>query len=142
MKYLVAVTCFVLLVSFACRTGDAAARKRAFDDLYPSPTSEASQTPLVRVVTTTPLATQTPLVVVYTTTPVPTAENARLCVTAVEAVNLRPSPTTENFIAVLRNGQQIVDLGGRDGSWMFVQVDEAGKKRGWVKTEYVGKCKK
>jgi hypothetical protein len=136
-----ALFCGVLALSIlTCRTGDSEARQRVYQDLYPSPTSEATQTPLVRVITTTPLATQTPDVRVYTATPVPTtqAEVSWLCVTAVEAVYLRPSPSTENYpIVQLENGTRIVDLRGRDGSWWFVQ---SGNKQGWVKKEYVRNC--
>lgn len=111
-------------------------------NLYPSPSSEAEA---VRVITTTPLPTQptfTPITVVYTSTsvptPTPTIENYWLCVTAQEAVNLRPSPSTENHIAVLRNGDRVRDLGGRNGSWVYV---ETGNKRGWVNGKYLKSCR-
>ena len=118
-----------------------ATRQAVFQNLYPSPTSEATQTPSVRVITTTPLPTTTPMIVVYTATPVPTTQTKAswLCVTAVEAVNLRPSPSTENHIAVLKYGQKVIDLGGRDGSWLYVQV---GDSRGWVNIKYLGNCDK
>lgn len=66
-------------------------------------------------------------------------EEVRLCVIAQEAVYMRPSPSTENYpIIQLENGVELVDLGGRDGNWMFVQYQD---KRGWVNKKYVQECK-
>lgn len=141
----VSIAFFVLTVSvLACKTGDTAARQRVFADLYPSPSSEAR----VRVITATPLPTlptSTPIVVVQTTTPVPpkpvsTTENEInwLCVTAQEAVYLRPSPSVMNYpITELESGQKVKLEGGADGLWLFVTVDD---KAGWVNKTYLGEC--
>lgn len=140
MKYLVAVPIFVFFVSLACTSPE---RKPL--NLYPSPSSEAR----VRVITTTPLPTlptSTPIVVVQTTTPVPPKpvsatknEINWLCVTAQEAVYLRPSPSTENYpITQLDNGQKVKLEGGADGLWLFVTV---GDQRGWVNRKYLSACK-
>lgn len=124
----------ILLIVLACRTGNPNRRL----NLYPSPTSEAlpTQTERVRLITAVP---PTPVVVQITTTPKPTKSLDKLCVSATEAVHLRPSPSTENYpIVELKNGTEVVDLGGRNGDWLFVEV---GNKRGWINGKYIGQCK-
>lgn len=101
-----------------------------------SPTPDFTQTPIVVEVVRT-------AVVVWTTTPVPTETKVseqiiKLCVTATEAVHLRPSPSTENYpILQLERGEEVVDLGGRNSIWMFVQYRD---KRGWVNGNFVEEC--
>lgn len=102
------------------------------------PLAEPTQTERVVIYTTTPVYTYTPLVKIVTETPSP----EYLCVTAIENVNLRPSPGTENYpITPLPFGAKLVDLGGRDeatdGSWAFVSF---GRKRGWVNLAYLENC--
>jgi hypothetical protein len=103
--------------------------------LYPSPTVEATQTAFVQTVVATK-------VVQITTTPVPSITITpvrQLCVSADEAVYLRPSASIDNYpIVQLGNGTEVVDLGGRDGDWLFVQVDD---KRGWINGKYLSACK-
>lgn len=99
--------------------------------LYPSPTFIATQTPILVQITTTPI-----LVVVEITT-TPDAPSV-LCVNALVAVHLRPSPNDQNYpIMVIPNGTQLVDLGGRSDKWLFVEV---GDKQGWVHGDYVDEC--
>lgn len=103
--------------------------------------------------TVTPNATSTPLVVVHTSTPLPTYtpneptvivltqapnELGTLCVSALVAVHLRPSPNAVNYpIAPVPNGEKVTDLGGRNGQWIFVQY---GDKQGWVFRDYLTQC--
>lgn len=102
--------------------------------LYATQTVLPTQTPIVVQITTTALATQTPDVVVVSATP----NYTKLCVNAVVAVYLRPSPSVDNYpIRELPNGSELVDLGGRDGKWLFVQF---GDKVGWVYSDYLGGC--
>ena len=106
-------------------------------NLYPSPTSEATQTPLVVEITTTPVPTYTKVVIIVTETP---SHLDKLSVSAVVAVHLRPSPSKRNYpITALPNGTVLEDLGGRDGKWWFVQY---GDKRGWVHSSFVVACNK
>jgi glucose/arabinose dehydrogenase len=113
--------------------------------------SQSTRTPFV-FWTATPSpsnATQTPVlveitkVVQITVTPQPTAKptmtrQIKLCVTAIEAVHLRPAPNDDNYpITTLTNGVEVVDKGGRDGEWTFVEV---GDKQGWVYAEYIKPC--
>ena len=96
--------------------------------------------------TLTPNATQTPVVVQITTTAVfvvvevsQTPNAAKLCVNALGAVYLRPSPNDQNYpVMTIPNGTQLADLGGRSGKWIFVQL---GDRQGWVHGNYVGNCK-
>lgn len=104
-------------------------------NLYPSPTSDATQTPIIQTVVSTK-------VVQITTTPVKTATSTpvrQLCVSASEAVYMRPSPSTTPYpITQLENGSKVVDLGGRNGDWLFVSY---GDKQGWVNGKYLSDCK-
>lgn len=124
----------ILIVILACRTGPSERSERP--NLYPTPTENPTQTPVVVRVKET-------VVVIQTTTPKPTmtirpTEEVRLCVTATEAVHLRPSPSTENYpILQLERGEEVVDLGGRNSIWMFVQYRD---KRGWVNGNFVEEC--
>jgi hypothetical protein len=103
--------------------------------LYVSATAEIAVTPLMVQITTTPNVTQTPNVVVISATP---AALGVFCVNAPVAVHLRPSPNAENYpIMAIPNGTQVVDLGGRSGDWVFVEL---GDKQGWVNGDYVGVC--
>lgn len=120
----------LVLASLACATGPTTPRP----SLYPSATPEITQTPFIVQVTTTPLDTPLPVVVEITTTP----STSRLCVNALVAVHLRPSPSNENYpVMVLPNGAEVTDLGGRSGKWMFVQYAD---KQGWIYGDYVGDC--
>lgn len=104
-------------------------------DLYPTPTSVITQTPVFVLITTTPANTPTPLVVVVS----PTPESKFLCVTADENVYLRPSPSMVNHpIVPLPRGTRIADSGSRSGSWAFVKV---GDYSGWVNTLWTKPCK-
>jgi hypothetical protein len=104
--------------------------------LYPTPTVLPTQTPFVVEVTTTALPTQTPNVVIVSPTPDALGE---LCVTANEAVYLRPSPNVDNYpIQEIPNGSALGDLGGRNGNWAFVEL---GENRGWVNMDYLGDCR-
>lgn len=102
--------------------------------LYPSPTPDATQTPVLVEVTK---------VVQITVTSQPTAKPSptrqiKLCVTAQEAVHLRPSPDAIGYpIAELKNGSEVTDLKGRKGEWLYVEVED---KRGWVHEKYVEEC--
>lgn len=129
----------LVLASLACGSAapvDRQATMRAL--LNPSLTPNATQTPIIVEVTTTPVF------VLITTTPEPTVvqtstKEVRLCVTATEAVHVRPSPSIESYpITGLTNGVEVVDLGGRSGKWVFVEV---GDKRGWVDGKYLAPCK-
>lgn len=103
-------------------------------NLYPSPTVLPTQTERVVVWTSTPLSTYTPIVKEVTSTPKP----EYLCVTAVETVHLRPSPSIQNYpIKVLKNGARLTDLGGRSGNWAFVSN---GEEQGWVHQKYLEQC--
>ena len=106
--------------------------------LYPTATTNATQTPLVVVWTGTPNATYTPnapTIIVLTQTP----NSTSLCVSALVAVHLRPSPNADNYpITIIPNGTLLTDLGGKDGNWIFVQF---GDKQGWVNMNYIGDCK-
>lgn len=98
----------------------------------PSPFSP-TQTPAIVQITTTPASTYTPIVKVVTETPL-----GSLCVSATVAVHLRPSPSDENHpVSTLLNGTVVEDLGGRDGVWWFV---EYGELSGWVHSSYVVAC--
>jgi hypothetical protein len=100
----------------------------------PSP-FEPTQTPVVVQITTTPPLTYTPIVKVVTETPRPTE---KMCVDALVAVHLRPSPNESGYpIMVLVNGAVVEDLGGRSGEWIFVRYIEA---QGWVFEEYLSAC--
>jgi hypothetical protein len=118
----------LMLVTLAC--GSTAPRTPIV--LYPSPTVDATQTPIYLQV---PVEVTK---VVELTTVVEVTATARaetLCVQASEAVYLRPSPSDDNYpIVALPNGAQLVDLGGRDGSWYFVQL---GDRSGWVNSNYL-----
>jgi len=99
--------------------------------LYPTPTPNATQTPVVVQITTTAVF----VVVEVSQTP----NAAKLCVNALVAVHLRPTPNDNNYpITVIPDGTQLADLGGRSGKWMFVQL---GDRQGWVHGNYVGNCK-
>ena len=127
-----ALPVIVLALSvLACRTGNPERKL----NLYPTPTSEATQTPYVVEVTTSP---PPPIFVQITTTPVPTL-SIQLCVSAVETVNLRPSASDRGYpITQLENGDEVVDLGGRQGNWIYVQ---AGDEAGWINKKYLEACK-
>jgi hypothetical protein len=105
-------------------------------NLYPTEVPNATQTPLVIIWTPTPRDTPTPNVVIREITQTPNAE--RLCVNALVAVNLRPSPNDQNYpIMVIPNGTELTDLGSRNGKWIFVQT---GDKQGWVNGDYLKGC--
>ena len=132
MKRTFFALCILTVAALACRTGPSEPRRL---DLYPSPTVLPTQTARVVVHTSTPLPTQTPVVQVVTNTPEP---EGYLCVTAVEAVHLRPSPSTKNYpITPLPHGAKLTDLGGREEDWAFVVF---GRTQGWVKLDFVEKC--
>lgn len=104
---------------------------------HSTPTVAPTQTPIVQKVIQT-------AVVVWTTTPKPTRPSptatsaTRYCISATEAVYLRPSPSISNYpIVELKNGTTVLDLGGRNGNWMFVEI---GTKRGWVNRKYIKEC--
>lgn len=102
--------------------------------LYPSETPNASQTPLVVQITTTPNATHTAIVVVVSETPNALA----MCVTADEAVYLRPSPNADDYpIEPLTKGTKVLLTGGMFGLWVHVEV---GVSSGWIRVEYLGDC--
>lgn len=102
-------------------------------------------------VTPSPFSTSTPIivevektvVVQITSSPAPTltvqpTEEVRLCVNADETVYLRPSAGVNGYpILPLENGTIVLDLGGRDGEWVFVAV---GDKRGWINKAYIEDC--
>ncbi len=116
----------VMFGSLAC--GSAARRQLV---LYPTPTHNATPTNIVVEITTTPVT----VLMVITQTP---NAAARICVQADVAVNLRPSPSNQNYpIMVIPNGTELNDLGGRNGKWLFVEL---GDKQGWINQDYVGAC--
>jgi hypothetical protein len=127
----------VLVLMLACGsavpTPDRQATLRAA--LYPSPTPDATQTPVLVEITK---------VVQITVTPQPTAKptmtrQIKLCVTAIETVYLRPSASERNYpITTLTNGVEVMDRGGRDGEWIFVEV---GDKQGWIHSKYIKPCR-
>jgi hypothetical protein len=120
----------LMLVTLACG-GQAPARREL--NLYPSPTVLATQTPIVVEVVETQV-----IVVEITPTPVPPQAVERMCVSAAVSVYLRPSPSDDNYpIMSLPNGAELTDLGGRDGSWLFVQYGDA---QGWVHQNYISGC--
>lgn len=119
---------FVALVFTTLACGSQTPRRL---ELYPSETPNPTQTPFVLEVTKE-------VVRQVTNTPEPTESTVLLCVDASESVYLRPSPSTNNYpITSLPNGEQVVDLGGRDGDWMFVRWQD---KAGWVNDKYVKVC--
>lgn len=124
------------LVALACRGGPSdEQRNKVYDALRPSPTPAATQTPIVISITEE-------VIVQITTTPRPTpkpTKQPRLCVSATEAVNLRPSPSDDNYpIVQLKNGDEVTDLGGRTEEWIFVET--AKGNRGWVHEKYLTSC--
>ncbi len=132
----VLLTLLMLLV-LAILSCNLAPRESKVLDLYPTPTSVITQTPVFVQITTTPLPTLptvTPLVVVVSSTP----ESKFLCVTADENVYLRPSPSMVNHpIVPLPRGTRIADSGSRSGNWAFVKVDNYS---GWVNTLWTTPC--
>jgi hypothetical protein len=125
----------LMLVTLAC--GGTAPRREL--NLYPTPTVEATQTPIyvpVEVEVTKVIERTT--VVEITPTPIPPQAVEKMCVSAAVSVYLRPSPSDDNYpIMPLPNGAELTDLGGRDGGWLFVQY---GDKQGWVNGSYAGAC--
>src|SRR4026207_1477918 len=98
------IVAFLLLVVAMLACGSTTPRELV---LYPSETPNASQTPILVQITTTPLPTQTSIVVLVTKTA------TTLCVVANEAVYLRPSASDNNYpILPLSNGSRLTDLGG------------------------------
>lgn len=131
MKYPILALVMLVTLSLAC--GGTVSRRQL--ELYPSATVEATQTPYIVVHTATPNATYTPLVVVVSATP-----NApiMLCVSANEAVYLRPAPNADNYpIVPLPNDTRLQDLGGRKDGWVFVAL---GTRQGWVNGKYIKEC--
>lgn len=127
MKRLISILIFV---SFAC--GSASPKRQL--DLYPSPTINPTQTQRIVIFTQTPDLTSTPIFIVVSQTPT----SNELCVSADEAVWLRPSPSIDNYpIVPVANGTRLHDLGGRVGSWDFVAL---GDKRGWIYGEFLKPC--
>ncbi len=130
MKRLLIAISLLALAILACATGPTTPKP----SLYPSATPEITQTPFVVKITTTPNATYTPFVVVVSETP----NASSLCVNALVAVYLRPSPSDDNYpIVPLPNGSQLDDLGGRSGKWFFVQYQD---KQGWINSDYLEGC--
>ena len=142
MKRFILFFICLVAVSLSCRTGDP---KRQLV-LYPSPTSEATQTPILVEITTTPVPT-TYVVITATakpTEPTVSIQLTELCVSAEKAVNLRPSANDDGYpILQLSKGDKVVDMGGRselDGTtWMYVQI---GKYQGWINGKYLSSCNK
>jgi ABC-type glycerol-3-phosphate transport system substrate-binding protein len=128
LKLLLAVLALVM-VTLACGGQGQQADRFTFW----TPTPDASPTPIVVEVVETQV-----IVVEITPTPVPPQAVEKMCVSATVAVYLRPSPSDDNYpIMSLPNGAELTDLGGRDGSWLFVQYGDA---QGWVNGSYVGSC--
>jgi hypothetical protein len=101
-------------------------------NLYATVTVEVTQTPLIIVISETPNATQTPAVILVTETP-----NA-LCVYAIEAVYLRPSPSIDNYpVTAVPNAAKVYELGGKSGEWIFVRY---GTFDGWINSSYIKDC--
>lgn len=124
----------LILASLACSTSPATPRTI---NLYPTVTGEVTQTPLVVVITQTPNPTTTPVVVIVTQTK-ETGTVKYLCVSASEAVYLRPAPNkTYSPIDPLPNGTKVIDTVSRDGNWAFVTV---GERSGWVNLNYLVEC--
>jgi len=141
MRRMVMAVIVLVMATLSCRTGNPE-RKLV---LYPSPTSEATQTPFLVEITTTPVPT-TYIVITATakpTEPTVSIQLTELCVSAEKAVNLRPSANDDGYpILQLSKGDKVTDMGGRselDGTtWMYVQI---GKYQGWINSRYLGKCK-
>jgi hypothetical protein len=126
MRKVLAISILVLAM-LAC--GGTAPRELV---LYPSPTANSTQTPYLVEITTTPLPTQTPVIILVT------PEAGSLCVSALEAVHLRPSPDDDNYpITAVPNGTELIDLGGRSGSWYFVSL---GTEQGWIHKNFLQEC--
>ena len=121
---------FLVVMLISCK-------KETADDqgiVFWTPSAPPTQTPWVLEITTTPVYTYTPIVKEVTSTPKP----EYLCVTAVETVHLRPSPSVQNYpITVLQNGTRLTDLGGRSGNWAFVSN---GEEQGWINLDFVKNC--
>lgn len=123
---------FAILVLGVLACGQTTPRQLS---LYVSATAEIAVSPLVVQITTTADATQTPNVVVVSATP---AALGVFCVNAPIAVHLRPSPNANNYpIMAIPNGTTVIDMGGRSGEWMFVEL---GDKQGWIHGDFVGEC--
>lgn len=130
MKRVLVAVFVAAVVSLAC--GSENPRRL---ELYPSPTVVPTQTQRIVVWTSTPELTYTPVVKIITGTP---ENTVFLCVSADEAVYLRPSANNQNYpVAPLPNGARLTDLGGRDGKWVFVEYDELS---GWVHQDYIENC--
>src|SRR5512139_257930 len=124
----------LVAVSLACRTGNPERKL----NLYPSPTSEATQTPILVEITTTPVPT-TYVVITATFEPTKPVVSIHLCVSAEKSVNLRPSANDDGYpILQLSNGDEVTDLGGRNANWYYVQYRD---KRGWINKRYLSSCK-
>ena len=98
---------------------------------------DATNTPLVIYVevTNSPEPTQTPELVIITQT-----SNAvvTLCVTASDAVYLRPSPDATYYpLKPLVKGTVVIYKGTHNGEWKFVEVEDGA---GWINSEYLGTC--
>jgi hypothetical protein len=120
----------LVAASLACSSGPATERP----SLYPSPTVQPTQTAWVQVIQ----LTSEPVVVEITSTPVATQAVKKLCVVAIKAAYLRPSPSLDNYpITEVLSGGEIIDLGGRSGGWWFVQH---GDKQGWMSSIFIGDC--
>jgi hypothetical protein len=108
--------------------------------LYPSPTQNSTQTPIVIQITNTPENTSTPVLItiVQTTTPIPTSSN-RLCVIADQALNLRTQPSMEEGSngSPLPHGAEVLLTGTKNGEWLFVKY---GDRSGWVYSNWLGEC--
>lgn len=136
----VSITLLVLSVSLSVACGGMylVTPTPAVSTVYLSPTSEATQEIKVEVLST-------PMPSIYTTStpvlPTATKTTVQLCVSATVTVNLRPSASEKGYpITQLKNGQVVVSLGGRQGEWVYVSVNE--KLQGWINEKYLKECGK
>jgi hypothetical protein len=132
---------FLLIVFISLACGRSAGSPKSEPFTFWTPTPNSTQTPIIIVHTTTPLPTQTPEVIVLIATSTPYTN--RLCVIADQAVYLRPSASDDGYpILPLTKGLELLDLGGREGDWAFVQyTNERGEiKQGWSNIHWLGDC--
>lgn len=127
MRNVALATLALAIAALACSTGPTTPRPNIWNTS--TPVVVTAQVTKITIVTTTP--------VVIEVTPT-SRPPIHLCVVADEAVYLRPSPSVDNYpITEMVRNSQVVDLGGRSGTWLFVRY---GTYDGWVNLRYVKEC--
>lgn len=96
-------------------------------------------TPQVPADTPTPVIVEVTSRVFVEITTTPATVGKYLCVIAVEAVYLRPSPGATHYpLMPLERGTMVKDTLTRDGNWIFVEYED---KAGWIHEDYLGECR-